>query len=231
MTSSNGNIFRATGLLLGEFTGNPWIPLTKTSGAELWYFLWSAPAQTVEQTIETPMIWEAIALKLWGHRGVSYGDLGVFTDRLCLHMLTKMILCQQYSRHYFRTKYCFSKFQCNVLPIAIQNWQKIAARWTNPCGSWLAISWKSWHHHLSGISSNDLAYWMQWLLYLCSDFAAKKINVNGNRKKSKMFKSRHKFVTILVSLSFSNTKCPSGTLALLHRSKYCLCSNVQTNHF
>ena len=26
-----------------EFTGHMWIPLTKTSDAELWYFLWSAP--------------------------------------------------------------------------------------------------------------------------------------------------------------------------------------------
>ena len=43
MTSSNGNIFRVTGHLCGEFTGPRWIPLTKASDAELWYFLWSAP--------------------------------------------------------------------------------------------------------------------------------------------------------------------------------------------
>ena len=43
MTSSNGNIFRVTGLLCGEFTGHGWIPRTKASGAELWCFLWSAP--------------------------------------------------------------------------------------------------------------------------------------------------------------------------------------------
>ena len=43
MTSSNGNIFRATGPLCGEFTGNGWIPRTKASDAELWCFLWSAP--------------------------------------------------------------------------------------------------------------------------------------------------------------------------------------------
>ena len=39
-----------------------WIPVTKASDAELWYFLWSAPQQTVEQTIETPVIWDANAL-------------------------------------------------------------------------------------------------------------------------------------------------------------------------
>ena len=43
MTSSNGNIFRVTVPLCGEFTGHWWIPHTKASDAELWCFLWSAP--------------------------------------------------------------------------------------------------------------------------------------------------------------------------------------------
>ena len=38
VTSSNGNIFHVTGPLCGEFTGHRWIPLTKTSDAELWCF-------------------------------------------------------------------------------------------------------------------------------------------------------------------------------------------------
>ena len=42
MTSSNGNIFRVTDPLCGEFTGDRWIPLTKASDAELWCFHWSA---------------------------------------------------------------------------------------------------------------------------------------------------------------------------------------------
>ena len=58
MTSSNGNIFRVTGPLCGEFTVNRWIPLTKASVAELWCFLSYAPEQTVEQTIETHVIWD-----------------------------------------------------------------------------------------------------------------------------------------------------------------------------
>ena len=45
MTSSNGNIFRVTGPLCGEFTGPRWIPRTKASDAELWCFLWSAYAE------------------------------------------------------------------------------------------------------------------------------------------------------------------------------------------
>ena len=45
---SNGNIFRVTGLLCGEFTGHPLIPRTKASDAELWCFLWSTPEYTTE---------------------------------------------------------------------------------------------------------------------------------------------------------------------------------------
>ena len=43
MTSSNGNNFRVTGHLCGEFTGPRWIPHTKASDAELWCLLWSSP--------------------------------------------------------------------------------------------------------------------------------------------------------------------------------------------
>ena len=43
MKSSNGKIFRVTGLFCREFTGYRWIPRTKTSDAELWCFLSSAP--------------------------------------------------------------------------------------------------------------------------------------------------------------------------------------------
>ena len=43
-------------------------PYTKASDAELWCFIWSAPEQTIEQRIETPVIWDAIAIimtSLW----------------------------------------------------------------------------------------------------------------------------------------------------------------------
>ena len=41
MTSSNGNIFRVTGHLYGEFTGHRIIPRTKVSDAEHWCFILS----------------------------------------------------------------------------------------------------------------------------------------------------------------------------------------------
>ena len=37
--------------------GHRWIPLTKASDAEFFFFIWSASAQTTEQTIKTPVIW------------------------------------------------------------------------------------------------------------------------------------------------------------------------------
>ena len=64
MTSSNGNIFRVTGLLCWEFTGHRWIPCTKDSDAELWCFLWTAPEPTVKLTMETPVIWDAIVITI-----------------------------------------------------------------------------------------------------------------------------------------------------------------------
>ena len=63
MTSWNRNSFRVSGPLWGESTGHRWIPLTMANDAELWCFLWTAPERKrVEQTIETPVIWEAILL-------------------------------------------------------------------------------------------------------------------------------------------------------------------------
>ena len=38
MTSSNGNIFSVAGHFNGEFPGHRWIPRTKASDAELWWF-------------------------------------------------------------------------------------------------------------------------------------------------------------------------------------------------
>ena len=59
---ASGNNFRVISTLWGEATGHWWIPLTKTSDAELWCFLWSAHDQTIEQAIERLVITDAIAL-------------------------------------------------------------------------------------------------------------------------------------------------------------------------
>ena len=62
MTSSNGNIFRVTGHLCGEFTGPRWTPRTKASDAELWCFLWSALSK------QSRRWWfETLPRPLWRH--------------------------------------------------------------------------------------------------------------------------------------------------------------------
>ena len=62
MKLTNRYTFRViTSPLWGESTGHRWIRLTKTSDTKFWSFLWSAPEQMVKQTIETPVIWDAIA--------------------------------------------------------------------------------------------------------------------------------------------------------------------------
>ena len=61
MTSSNGSIVHVTGLVRGIHP-SPVDSPHNASDAELWWFLWSAPEQTIEQTIERPVIWNGIAL-------------------------------------------------------------------------------------------------------------------------------------------------------------------------
>ena len=53
--------FCVTGHSWGESTGHLWIPLTRAGDSMFSCFL-SAPDQTFEKTIETPVIWNAIAL-------------------------------------------------------------------------------------------------------------------------------------------------------------------------
>ena len=75
MTSSNVNIFRVTGPSWGESTGGRWILLTKTSDAELWCFIWSAPEQTPQQAIETPVIWDVIVLVMTSLKWIFHHNM------------------------------------------------------------------------------------------------------------------------------------------------------------
>ena len=60
MTWSNGNIFRVIGPLRGDSAGDPWIPPQRPV-MHSFDFL---SDQTLEQTIETTVIWNAIALTM-----------------------------------------------------------------------------------------------------------------------------------------------------------------------
>ena len=66
MTASNGNIFRVTDHLCGEFTGHRWIPRTKVSDVELWCFFDKRPNKRLSKQwwgwwFETP------SRQLWRH--------------------------------------------------------------------------------------------------------------------------------------------------------------------
>ena len=73
MTSSNGNIFRVTGHLCGEFTGHRWISRTKASDAELWCFLWSAPEKKRLSKQSRGWWFETPSRPLWCHcNGIAW---------------------------------------------------------------------------------------------------------------------------------------------------------------
>ena len=70
MTTANGNIFRVSGPLWGEFTGHLWIPLTKATDAELWCFS---------------------LICAWINRWVTNGDAGDFRRHRAHYDATVMI--------------------------------------------------------------------------------------------------------------------------------------------
>ena len=71
MTSSNGNIFRVTGHLCGEFTGDRWIPRTKTSDASFDVFF---DRRLNKQLNKQSWGWwfETPSHPLWRHRNELY---------------------------------------------------------------------------------------------------------------------------------------------------------------
>ena len=100
LTSSNGNIFRVTGLVR-IIHRSPVDPLTKADGAELWCYHWSAPEQMVEQTFEPPVI-ETPSRSLWRHCNVSKakhtGD--VFSVVCWIQKWRLFYFCRCCARHY-----------------------------------------------------------------------------------------------------------------------------------
>ena len=69
MTSSNGNIFRVTGHLCGEFTGPRWISRTKASDAELDVFFDLHPNKRLSKQ-RWGWWFETLSCPLWRHRNV-----------------------------------------------------------------------------------------------------------------------------------------------------------------
>ena len=70
MTSWNAHVFGITSPLGGESTGHRCIPFTKGQECQPLKFLWCYPEQIVEQTLEWPVIWDAMMF-MWRH----YNDI------------------------------------------------------------------------------------------------------------------------------------------------------------
>ena len=85
MTSSNGNIFRVTGHLCGEFTGLRWIPHTKASDAELGCFLWYASEKRLSKQ-SWGWWFETLSRPLWRHRYVSRNIPILVPEVLTMHI-------------------------------------------------------------------------------------------------------------------------------------------------
>ena len=96
LTSLNGTIFRVTSLWCGQFAAHRWIPLTKASDAELWLFLWSAPEPTIEQTMETLVIWDASSLIMtsqwWIFVTLLHFELWNFHWVIAVRMLFELLM-------------------------------------------------------------------------------------------------------------------------------------------
>ena len=71
MTSSNGNIFRVTDHLCGEFTGPRWIPHTKARDAELWCVFFYLRLNKRLSKQWWGWWFETLSHPLWRHRYVS----------------------------------------------------------------------------------------------------------------------------------------------------------------
>ena len=106
MTSSNGNIFRVTGLCAGNSPVTGEFPAQRPSDAEPWCFL---SETTAEQTMETPVVWDAIALimtSFWWRR-VNMGDSHAILKLLFAILFCSCFFCiftssYDNSRHWFR---------------------------------------------------------------------------------------------------------------------------------
>ena len=107
MTSSIGNIFRVTGHLCGEFTGLRWIPRTKASDGEHWYFFYLRLNQRLSKQWRS-WWFETLSCQLWHQcngKKHAYGiaTLSVFVfsnDWISIVFLTviKLALGQFYGR-------------------------------------------------------------------------------------------------------------------------------------
>ena len=114
MTSSNGDIFRVTGHLRGEFTGHRWNPRTKASDAELWCFFYLRLNKRLSKQ-SWGWWFETLSCSLWRHCNVFNGKKAWFSavkDNLIpiLYKLYTALFWQWYNSSFnsdFKYKHLF----------------------------------------------------------------------------------------------------------------------------
>ena len=110
MTSSNGNIFRVTGTLCGEFTGHRWIPLTKASDAELWYLF--------------DMSNNPLSKQSWGWWfGTPSHSLWRHCNYYSLDQLSKC--CYDMNQHWLIWNIIYSLFTSTVFDFIFISWRRL----------------------------------------------------------------------------------------------------------
>ena len=108
MTSSNGNIFRVTGPLCGDFTGDRWIPLTRpvTRSFDIFFDLHLKKLLSKQSWgwwLETPsrLLWRHCSDLDWGYYGITavpcrdiiLKDIGQLTWYLTTRLYNAGIVC------------------------------------------------------------------------------------------------------------------------------------------
>ena len=116
MTSSNGNIFRVTGPLWGEFTGHRWIPLTRPV---TWSFDIFFDLRLNKRLSKQPRrLWfETPSHSLWRH---SYGvakSWWHFWPGLRSHKL-RLFLAQRYLKFFFNLSLLKMMVGCLAMALA-----------------------------------------------------------------------------------------------------------------
>ena len=88
MTSSNGNFFRVTGHLCGEFTGTRWVPCTKASDAEFDVFF---DLRLNKRLSKQSWCWwfETLSRSLWRHCNATNKTEQWFNIKISSHQSMK----------------------------------------------------------------------------------------------------------------------------------------------
>ena len=152
MTSSNGNIFRVTGHLCGEFTGPRWIPRTKASDAKLWCFFYLRLNQRLSKQ-SWGWRFETLTRSLWHHCNDT--KLLVVSKCMCCsndatqhHWSCLYRLVVKMSAHiYLIQGNITTRLFIWAPPRSYGNpfqWEMPATSLSSPIGYWCFSLWKPW---------------------------------------------------------------------------------------